>query len=59
MIETKFDGANLKQFLLSWYDYNALILYVQEKNKGVKNKFMRIHKAIKYLLTYEKDADFF
>ena len=60
MIETKFDEANLKQFLLLWYDYNALASYnkVEEKNKGIKNKFMRIHKAIKYLLTFEEETDF-
>ena len=58
MIETRFDEANLKQFLL--YDYNALASYnkVEEKNKGIKNKFMRIHKAIKYLLTFEEETDF-
>ena len=61
MIDTKFDEANLKQFLLLWYDYHALTSYnkVQEKTRGVKNKFMRIHKVIKYLLTFEEDAVIF
>ena len=31
---------------------------ISRKNKGVKNKFMQIHKAIKYLLIFEEDIDF-
>ena len=46
MIETKFDEANLKKFLLLWYDYHALILYNKVQDK-IKDKFMHIHKAIK------------
>ena len=60
MIETKFDETNLKQFLLLCHDYNVLLSYnvVQDRNKGVKRKIMRIHKAIKYLLAFEEVTDF-
>ena len=51
MIETRFDEADLKQFLLLWYDYNVF-------NKGVKKKIIHIHKAIKYLLIFEGNTDF-
>ena len=53
MIEKKCNDANLKQYLLFWYDCNRFSSYndIKEINKGAKKKFMQFHKEIKYLLT--------